>query len=135
MFDWFKKRHENTPKPLTTADVPEILEQFGALMEKHPIAYMDESWLPVSKDQMRLVFKAACKMAPNAVLRNHIEVGWTFLSHFQPGIGQVPVEGNAPRDLSDESLARFDRYLELSKIAFAETEKEMEAMHEFIDNN
>jgi hypothetical protein len=70
MFDWFKKLPQ-APNALTRADVPDILEKYGALMEKHPTAYMDETWLPVSKAQMRSVFKAAWKMAPDSTLRNH----------------------------------------------------------------
>lgn len=53
MFKWLKGQHQGK---LTTFD---IMEKYGALIEKHPGAYMDETWLPVDKDQMRAAFKAA----------------------------------------------------------------------------
>jgi hypothetical protein len=124
---------ESTPTKLTTADVPDILGKFGALMEKYPTAYIDETWLPASKDQMRLVFKAAWKMAPNAELRNHIDMACLFLSHFQPGIGPVPMDFKVPEDLSSESMAQLDRYVQLQKVALAEAEKDSAAMDEFIN--
>jgi hypothetical protein len=134
MFDWFKKPPQ-TPNALATANVPDILEKYGALMEKHPTAYIDETWLPVPKARMRLVFKSAWKMAPDATLRNHIELAWTFLSHFQPGIGETPVDGTPRHDLSSENMANFDRWIELSKIGLAESERDMKAIRELLANN
>lgn len=59
-----KERARTTSITLTTSDVPRIMQEYSGLLEKYPTAYMDEKWLPVPKDQMRLVLKAAWKMAP-----------------------------------------------------------------------
>jgi hypothetical protein len=135
MFKWLKKGPAETPTKLTTADLPRIMQQYQTLLEKYPTAFIDEEWLPVPKDEMRLVFKAAWKMAPNAELRNYVEVGWSLLSMFQPGVGQTPVDCATPRDASPQSIAQLDRFVELGKIAQAEAEKEVVAMRALIRGN
>jgi hypothetical protein len=137
MVKWLKGRRAsaNTSIPPTAADVVKIIQQYGALLEKNPTAYMDETWLPVPKDQMRLVFKAAWKIAPTAELRNHVEVGWTLLSMFQPDVGQIPIDGAVPPDASPQSIAQLGRFVELGKRAQAEAEKDLAEMRAFIRNN
>lgn len=66
MFDWFKKRRERIIADRAdrlVRDVPVILSRFRELLEKHPTAYMDETWLPVSKAEMKTVLKIAWKSA------------------------------------------------------------------------
>jgi hypothetical protein len=136
MFDWFKPKGTNKPKTLTAADVGEVIEQYGELFEKYPRAYMDETWLPVPKDQMRLAFKVAWKLAPNAELRNWVEVGWTMLHMFQPGVGQTPVDCKASKDPRDkQALAQLERYLELANASKAEGERDVAEIDEFIRSN
>ncbi len=130
MFKWLKGRREHK---LTALD---ILEKYGALLETHAGSYMDETWLPVDKDQMRLAFKAAWKMTQNDKLRNHIEVAWVSLSMFQPGVGQIPIDGAAPK-LKDtpQNIARFDRFMQLHEIGQPQAEKELAAIREFKKSN
>jgi hypothetical protein len=120
---------------LTTADVPRILQKYGELIEKYPTAYVDETLLPVSKHQMKMVLKAAWKMAPNEQLRNHVEVGWTLLSMFQPNIGEVPIDCKISPNLLPEDMAQLDRFLQIGKVAQAESEKDREELQEFIRKN
>jgi hypothetical protein len=137
MFKWLggRRASANASTALTDADIVRIIQQYGALLVKYPTAYMDETWLPVPKDQMRLVFKAAWKIAPNAELRNHIEAGWTLLSMFQPDVGQIPVDGAVPPDASPQSIAQLSRFVELGKLAQAEAETDLVEMRAFIRNN
>jgi hypothetical protein len=138
MFKWLKGRQAiaSAPAKLTTTDVPKIMQQYGALLEKYPTAYVDETWLPVPKEQMRLVFKAAWKMAPTAQLRNYVEVGWTCLSMFQPGVGKTPVDGAVPSDASPQSLmAQLSRFVEFGKRAQAEAERDLIEMRAFVRHN
>ena len=115
-------------------EVSRIIATYGELLEKYPAAYMDESWLPVSKKQMRRVFKEAWKLAPTAEMRNYVEVAWPLLSMFQPGIGRIPVDAGE-RDGTPESLKMLHEYLKLSERAKAESDRDYADMREFIRAN
>ena len=132
MFGWFKSSKPNKQRDPTVADIGDILAKYGELIEKHPTAFMDESWLPVTKDEMRRVFKAAWKISPTPEMRNYVEIGWTLLSMFQPGVGPVPVDAAVPRDVSRESIRALERFGELSKLAQAESERDLKEKREFV---
>lgn len=134
MLGWFKGKSAK-PAELTTDAIVDILEKYGKLLERHPTAFMDESWLPLPKDQMRQVFKAAWKMAPNEELRNYIEIGWASLSMFQPGVGPAPVDAVVPDDISSKSMKTLDRFVELGKRAQAESDHQLQEMRELTRAN
>src|SRR5579863_5149257 len=114
MFGWFKSQSKAAAN-LTLADVAPVLEKYGMLLEKYPTAFVDESWLPVPKNQMRLVFKAAWKLAPTAEMRNYVEVGWTLLSMFQPDVGAVPVDAATPKNASpNDVVTMLGKYLKIA---------------------
>jgi hypothetical protein len=118
---------------MTDAEVMSLLERYGALIEKHSDAYLDETWLPVDKDSMRSAFKSAWKMTTDSKTRNWIEVGWVLLANFQPGIGQTPItdEPPDPNNLTPESMAAFDRYIQMSEAVLADSQRELTAIQEF----
>lgn len=121
-------------KPKTAmVDVEETIARYGELIEKYPASYIDETWLPASKDQMRVAFKAVWQSAPE--LRNSVEVGWALLHIFQPGVGQMPICPTAPKDPRDkQGMARLERYLALDKKAETERKSDAAEMKAFIGN-
>jgi hypothetical protein len=135
MFGWFKSAKRQHRRDLTLADVADVMATYGDLLMKYPTAYIDESWLPVPKEQMRQVFKAAWKLAPTAEMRNYVEVGWVSLSMFQPSVGHVPVDAAVPRDASPESIRVLDRFLKLSEAAKPESDRDYREMQEFKREN
>jgi hypothetical protein len=144
MFDWLKPKGQQAKRPrtlTTAADVVEVLGQYGELLEKYPSAFVDETWLPVPKDQMRLAFKAALKFAPNEQMREWVKIGWTLLHWFQPGIGPTPLEGKPPKDPRSKdprdilAMAQFERYVELLRTSQVEMERDNAEMDAFIRNN
>lgn len=134
MLGWLKSSILKRSPELKAPDVSGIIAQYGELLEEYPAAYMDESWLPVSKKKMRIVFKAAWKMAPTAEMRNYVEVAWTLLSMFQRGIGSIPVDA-AARDGTPESLKMLHEYLKLCERAKAESDRDYAEMREFTRAN
>jgi hypothetical protein len=122
MFSWLKSK-QRKPHELTFDAVADIMEKYGALLEKYPTAYLDETMLPVSKDEMRRALQAAWKIAPH--LRNAIEIGWTSLHRFQPNIGRTPVDANP------DSPSMLNRFVEISKIAEIEMNRDFEEMIAF----
>jgi len=64
MFKWFKSSNPKKPHDLTVAEIGDILANYAELIEKHPTAFMDESWLPVPKDEMRRVLRPPGKSLP-----------------------------------------------------------------------
>jgi hypothetical protein len=142
MFDWLKPKGTNKPRKLTTAaDVMDVLGKYGELLEKYPSAFVDETWLPVPKDQMRLAFKAALKFAPNEQMRELVKVGWVYLHWFQPGIGPTPLVGKPPKDPRSkdsrdiQAMAQFERYVELLKTSEVEMQRDNAEMEAFIRVN
>jgi hypothetical protein len=75
MFGWFKAK-QSEPRALSFDVIADVMEKYGALLEKYPTAYLDESLLPLPKEAMRRVLRQAWKLAPRPQLRNAIEVGW-----------------------------------------------------------
>jgi hypothetical protein len=134
MLGWLKSAILRRSPELKASEVSSIIAKYGELLEKHPAAYMDERWLPVSKKKMRLVFKAAWKMAPTSEMRNYVEVAWTMLSMFQPGIGPIPVDAGE-RDGTPESLKMLHEYLKLSERAKTESDRDYAEMREFTRAN
>jgi 5-carboxymethyl-2-hydroxymuconate isomerase len=134
MLGWLKSSILRRSPELKASDVSRIIADYGELLEKYPAAYMDESWLPVPKKKMRVVFKAAWKMAPTAEMRNYVEVAWTLLSMFQPGVGRIPVDA-AERDGTPESLKMLHEYLKLSERSKAESDRDYAEMREFTRAN
>lgn len=134
MLRWFKSSILRRSPELNASYVSRIIAEYGELLEKYPAAYLDESWLPVSKKKMRLVFKAAWKIAPTAEMRNYVEVVWPLLSMFQPGIGPIPVDA-AERDGTPESLKMLHEYLKLCERTKTESDRDYAEMREFTRTN
>jgi hypothetical protein len=122
LFGWLRSK-PSKPRELTFEIVADIMEKYGALLERYQTAYVDESWLPVPKSEMRRAFQAVWKMAPQS--RNAIEIGWTSLHRFQPNIGRTPV------DADPDSPTMLDCFVEISKIAGPEMERDLEEMNAF----
>jgi hypothetical protein len=116
LFGWLRSK-SSKPRELTFDAVASIMEKYGELLEKYPTAYVDESRLPVPKAEMRRALQAAWKMAPQ--LRNAIEIGWASLHRFQPNIGRTPVDANP------ESSAMLNRFVEISKAAEPEMNRDL----------
>jgi len=136
MFEWFKKRRERILADRSdrlVRDVSVIMSRYRELLEKHSTAYMDETWLPVSKAEMKTVLKIAWKSAKDDDRREVIKICWTLLSKFQKGIGKIPIDCSIPRNASPEEGLRS--YLRVAKIAQAEDEVNRTEMLEFIRQN
>jgi hypothetical protein len=134
MLRWLKSALSWRSTRPKASEVLNIVATYGELLEKHPAAFMDESWLPVSKKRMRRVFKEAWKIAPTAEMRDYVEVAWTLLYMFQPDIGPVPVDA-AERDGTPPSLKMLHEYLKLSERTKAESDRDHAEMHEFARAN
>lgn len=134
MLGWLKSSIFGRSRELDASYVYKIVAKYGEVLEQYPAAYIDESWLPVSKKQMRIVLKAAWKAAPTAEMRNYVEVVWPLLSMFQPRIGPIPLDA-AERDGTAESLKMLHEYLRLCERTKAESDRDYAEMREFTRAN
>jgi hypothetical protein len=92
-------------------------------MDRHPMAILDTSRLPLSKANMKLVFKIAWLDETDTRKRNVIELGYTQLSQFQDGVGDKPLDRMLPADAdAKKSLAILDAYLKFSDASTKEAE-------------
>jgi hypothetical protein len=124
MFGWFTARYRK-PRELTFDSIADIVERYGALLEKYPTAYVDERSLPAPKNEVRSALKAAWRIADDSQLRNAIEVGWMSLHRFQPGIGPSPIDANP------KSPAMLNRFVELSKLTQQEMDRDFQELRVF----
>jgi hypothetical protein len=85
MFGWFKK----APKEPSMGDV---MDWYGELMEKYPLAIMDISMLPLPKTKMKQLLKVAYGQTTDPKMLNAIEMSFMFLSRFHDGVGSVPID-------------------------------------------
>jgi hypothetical protein len=128
MFGWNKKSKTLNEKEKNQAIVNgarEAVASLGDLMEQFPTAFLDTSKLPLPKADMKTALKIVWITAPNDQMRNHVEVGFVLLSHFQDGIGDKPLKLQLPdvADLkkdADKHLAVMDRWLLVEKKSQAE---------------
>jgi hypothetical protein len=127
MFGWLRK---NKPRPVSaeklTQEMTRIVSTYVAKAYPHHI--MDASWLPADKEKMIEIFKIswlASNVRDNDEMRRAAENWWCLLSHFQPGVGAVPINVEISKDNPTvkewrERKERVEKWLE---IAIAEDEK------------
>jgi hypothetical protein len=124
MFGWFTAR-PSKPRELTFDAIADIIERYGALLEKYPTAYVDERSLPAPKEDVKSALKAAWKTAGNSQIRNAIEIGWMSLHRFQPNVGPKSI------DADTNSLDMLNRFVELSKLTRQEMDRDFEELRAF----
>jgi hypothetical protein len=102
--------------------VPSILTLYAELLEKYPLGFIDETWLPVDKDSMKGAFKAAWILAENDDGRQWIQDAWMSLSMFQPGVGDAPVMCAILGGVVNEDMNILNGWKLLARIGQAEEE-------------
>ena len=122
MFGWLRK---NKPEQVPAEENMRILHTYAALLQAHPHHVLDASWLPADKQKMIEIFKLLLLAGPDDEMRKAAENWWCLLSHFQPGVGAVPIDVEISKDNPTvkewrERKERVERWLE---IAIAEDEK------------
>jgi hypothetical protein len=129
MFGWLRK---NKSRPLSaeqlSQEMTRIVNTYVALLKAHPHHVMDASWLPADKQKMVEIFKIswlAANARDNDEMRKAAESWWCLLSHFQPGVGAVPLDVKISKDNPTvkewrERKERVEKWLE---IATTEAEK------------
>ena len=120
MLGWLKRRPDPSKPEVTEflKQMPLILGQYGGLLDKYPMAFIDETWLPVNKLTMKAVFKMAWLMYPEPRHRGAVERAWMSLSYFQPGIGDAPIDCQiSPGRPAHEVIKIMEPYLRLSAAA------------------
>ncbi len=112
------------PEQEPAENVMRLVHTYVALLQAHPHHIMDASWLPADKRTMIEIFKLSLS-ASNEEIRKSAENWWGLLSHFQPGVGAVPIDIEISKDNPTvkewrERKGRVEKWLE---IAVAEDEK------------
>jgi len=117
--------HAAEKSPPSEKTVEDVVSEYGALIEKYPIAILDASMLPIPKKQMKVALKAAYAQVTSPELHHHLEVGFILLSQFQEGVGPTPIDGGAKfkGELpSDGELANLKKWSAWQNICAAEAD-------------
>jgi hypothetical protein len=129
MFRWLgNKKIREVRAEKMSEEMTRIVNAYVALLKAHPHHVMDASWLPADKQKMIEIFKIswlAGDVPDGDEMRKAAENWWCLLSHFQPGVGAVPIDVEISKDNPTvkewrERKARVEKWLE---IATAEDEK------------
>ena len=128
MFGWLRKnKPRQVPAEKTGQEITRIVGTYTALLEKHPLDIMDASWLPADKQKMTHIFRVlwlAASADNNDKMRRETESYWCLLSHFQPGVGEVPLAVDISKDnpTVEEWRKRKERVEPFMQTAVAEKE-------------
>jgi hypothetical protein len=100
-------------------DMPRILQEYTKCHTDFPGCVIDTSWLPADKKRMVEVLKFAWLRTKNDEARTWLESGWQFLSWFQDGVGDTPINvlSKTPAQIPPRQLAAYmkdqNRWLEI----------------------
>ncbi|MBN8967722.1 MAG: hypothetical protein J0G95_04585, partial [Rhizobiales bacterium] len=95
------------------SNMPQILDAYTSLINKHSGEIVDSSWLPVSKAQMIEIFKFMWVNAETDEHRDGVECLWSALSFFQDNVGPTPIKPpienveNMPIEEMGEALGKY----------------------------
>jgi hypothetical protein len=102
--NWLEQRRRRVFAQTMTKAMPDAFGRYFELLEKYSPDIVDESWLPVSKEALKMMFMAAVATDRDETRRDWLISSWLMLSHFQPGIGETPfpmVPPELPPDFED----------------------------------
>jgi hypothetical protein len=119
--DGENRRKERVHKDFV-ALVPRILSLYEELLAKYPMAFVDESQLPISKPFLKEALKEGWNTAKNDNDRDRIVRGWTQLKYFQPDVGRVPVGATSLDQFSSENPDEVLRWANLLRLCEVEEE-------------
>jgi hypothetical protein len=135
--EWLEKRRKRIQAERFAKMAGEALGRLGQLMEKYPGSFIDETWLPKSKDAMKGLLMAAIATARTQAHREVYEVGWLSLANFQPNIGDTPISMPVfPARLADvtpEFKKALEQWQEVANRVQAEGERCMAEMRTYVE--
>lgn len=107
-----------------------LVHTYAALLQAHPHHIIDASWLPADKPTMIEIFKLLLS-GPNEKIRKSAEDWWCLLSHFQPGVGAVPIDIEISKDNPTvkewrERKERVEKWMEIGIVESEKYEREIE---------
>ncbi len=135
MFGWLR---QNKPTQVSaekmTNEMARILNTYVALLKAHPHHVIDASWLPADKPKMIEIIKTswlAAHLRDNDEMRKAAENWWCLLSHFQSGVGAVPIDVEISKDNPTvkewrERKERLEKWLEIATADDEKYEREIE---------
>ena len=130
---WLEQRRQKKEAVELVGGANIAISRMGALLEKHPGGYMDESWLPLAKPAMKTAFKIAIAAETNPERIEWLKAGWILLADFQPGIGNTPLSSPPmPSKPTPEFMASFGCYTDMTKTVAKEGERLLAEMQEFM---
>lgn len=98
-----------------------FINAYGAVMQRHPIGFVDASLLPTNKEALKLAIKVTWRLTADESIRRMLGAGFVNLYRFQRGVGPRPITS-----LPDVNLRNFD-------LGSAEGRKAMQEVMEATD--
>jgi hypothetical protein len=119
----------------TSPSVGEVIETYGALLEKYRFSIIDSSMLPAPKPQMKAILKTAYRETHSEQMRRHLEAGFIFLSMFQDGVGPMPIDGNLSEGYGKSNMqadmAALKKWMPWQERSSAEMERLLDEWNRF----
>jgi len=116
VFKWLRKKKEKT--------VLDVIGEYGAVLEKYSTGILDISMLPLPKSQMKQVLNGLYAKEKRTDFQKYLENGFLYLSQFQEGVGDKPIDaklsdGDVKENLHAD-LAKLERHSLWLKLQLAE---------------
>ncbi len=89
---------------------PLILREFEKLHARFHRCVIDTSWLPADKQRMVEILKFAWPRAKDDKARARLEKDWMFLSQFQYGVGETPIQVFSKRSVIPPRQSKEQKY-------------------------
>ena len=89
---------------------PPILREFEKLHARFHRCVIDTSWLPADKQRMVEILKFAWTRAKDDMARARLEKDWMFLSQFQYGVGETPIQVFSKRSVIPPRQSKEQKY-------------------------
>jgi hypothetical protein len=131
MWRWLAARKDRRDARRAVVAAHELIARFGALIERYPGAFIDETWLPAEKEAIKTALKIAWLADETPERRELIKTGWVLLSLFQPGVGPVPIDAS-PEDDDPVAVSRkLKRYMAFTKLGELEDKANIAELRAF----
>jgi hypothetical protein len=129
-----KRRASRRQAELAKA-VPHVLGRYAELIEKHFGAVMDESWLPLSKIEMKQTIMIAIAQNHDEKLRDWLKTCWILLADFQPEVGQSPLSmPHLPEAFEEATTPEFKKSFDTWGAVFDRVQRErQQCMNEMLE--
>jgi hypothetical protein len=111
MWKLFSRTKDKLPAGRTTEEADDLIRRYStAILREDAPLIRDESWLPASKAELKEALSVGLATSQDEQDREELRWLFTDLAHFQPGIGDIPIDTRRRVEDFDRFSAVADKW-------------------------